>query len=423
MVLIYDFIFLILALIYLPIYIFKNKFHSGFISRLGILTKNLNLGRPIWIHAVSVGEAFSIKGLYGELKRAYPDRKFVVSTVTATGNKIVRGFIEKEDYVTYLPLDFSFIVRKVVSRIDPALFIIAETEIWPNLIRCLFQKKIPIIVVNARISDKSFRGYSNIKFLIKPILNKISLFCCQSNADLQRLSNLGVLSPKLKTTGNMKFDAADFGTLNSSARTTTLKKDLGLSLEDKLFVAGSTHPKEEEVILNAYRDVFKKSPYLKLLIAPRHPDRAKEIEGIVSRFGFRSVFISSLPVKPCACLTEPVFILDSIGRLTDFYSLAEIVFIGGSLIKKGGHNILEPAYFGKPIIFGPYMFNFKDIAELFLKKQAAVVVRDSDELAHSLKGLLNDSDKAIQLGGLAKGLIMAHQGATARNLQEIKPYL
>ena len=206
MFILYDLIFLVFTLIYLPIYLFRGKFHRGFLARLGILPKNLSLDRPVWIHAVSLGEAISTRGLVEELRKAYPHKKFALSTVTATGNKIAREISRTGDFVTYLPLDFSFTVKTVINRINPGLFIIAETEIWPNLIAHLSKKGIPIVTVNARISDSSFKGYSAIKPLIKPILNKISLFCAQADLDADRLKKLGVAADKIKVTGNMKFD-------------------------------------------------------------------------------------------------------------------------------------------------------------------------------------------------------------------------
>ena len=209
MFILYDLISLIFTLIYLPIYIFKGKFHRGFFARLGILPKNLILDRPIWIHAVSLGEAVSMRGLVEELRKIYPTKKFVISTVTPTGNTIARDLASSSDLVTYLPLDFSFTVRGVMNRINPGIFIIAETEIWPNLISCLYKKDIPIVIVNGRISDASFRGYSAIKFLIKPILNKVRLFCMQTESDAHKLKELGDEIEKKKETGKMKFDRLD----------------------------------------------------------------------------------------------------------------------------------------------------------------------------------------------------------------------
>ena len=436
MFIIYDLIFLIVVIIYFPVYLFRRKFHRGFISRLGILPKDLKLGRPIWIHAVSVGEVMAVRGLIGELTKNYPDNKIVISTVTSTGNKIAKGSARECDFVTYLPLDFSFIVRMVVGKIRPALFIIAETEIWPNLISCLYSKNIPIAVVNGRISDSSFRGYLMIKFLLKPILNRISLFCMQTERDAQRLIRLGVSGNKINVTGNMKFDARDY-TDERIADYTDERMELGLKDKEKLLVAGSTHPGEEEIVLGVYKKLLAEFTYLRLLIAPRDPERAKEVEGIVIKYGFlvqrvsrlageRVSGFAGLPVSRLNRHTgtpahrQTVFILDTVGHLVDYYAVSDLVFVGGSLIRKGGHNILEPASLGKPILFGPHMFNFRDIAELFLENQAAQSVRNRDELAQKLRDLLNDSSKALQFSRRAKGLIRENQGATQKNLGLIK---
>jgi len=416
----YNLIFLLFAIMYLPVYILRRKFHRGFLLRLGFLPKDLAQDRPIWVHAVSVGEVMAVRGLIEELRNVYPGKKFVISTVTPTGNKIAHSIAKMGDFVTYLPLDLGFIVRSVIDRINPSIFIIAETEIWPNLISYLYRKNIPIITVNGRISDRSFKGYLIIKLLLKAILEKITLFCVQTERDAKRLIFLGVLEDKIKITGNMKFDIKDY---------TGFKKDhidyrskLKLDSGDRLFVAGSTHPGEEETILEVYKRIQIDFPNLKLLIAPRHPERAKDITQIVSRFGFRAVFISALSSECSTCIAKPVFILDAVGELISFYNIADIVFVGGSLIKKGGHNILEPASLAKPILFGPYMFNFRDIADLFLSNRAAKMVFNQEELKTNIVDLLNNPSEAIELGQRALQLILANQGATKRNVEYIINY-
>jgi len=415
MFILYDLIFLIVTIVYLPIYLFRRKFHHGFLARLGILPKGLSLDRPIWIHAVSVGEVLAIRRLLDELRKIYPDKKFVISTVTATGNKIAQGIAKGSDFLTYLPLDFSFIISAVLDRINPSIFIIAETEIWPNLITHLYRRKIPVITVNGRISDNSFKGYLSIRVFIKPILNKVSLFCVQSSSDQERLKALGVPEAKVSVTGNMKFDNTDY--TDSKKDYTDYKKKLYLELQDKLLVAASTHPQEEEIILGAYKKLLSEFGQIKLLIAPRHPERSNAIAKIVSRFGFQPVFVSSLPTES---IPRGVFILDSLGQLLPFYSIADIVFVGGSLVKKGGHNILEPAFQGKPILFGPYMFNFRDIVDLFLTNKAAILVNNQEELAINIADLLNNPPKAIALGKRAFNLILENQGATKRNAQYLR---
>jgi len=421
MFIIYDLIFFIFTLIYLPFYLLGKKFHQGFTRRLGSLPADLDLDRPIWIHAVSVGEAVAVKGLVNQLRKAYPRKKIVISTVTATGNKIAGGLVNPGDFLTYLPLDFSFIVSRVLKKINPCLFIIAETEIWPNLVSCLYQQKIPVITVNGRISDSSYTGYSAIRLFIRPILKKISRFCVQSETDALRLQNLGVEKQNIQVTGNLKFDI----NLEAAAGIDSLayRQKLWLSQEDKLWVCGSTHPKEEELILRAYAELSIVFPKLKLLIAPRHPERGKEIGNLAADKGFMPIFISNISGACPSCVNKPIFILDVIGELFNYYSVADIVFMGGSLVKKGGHNILEPASLKKPVIFGPYMSNFRDISELFLKNNAALQAHDCAELVVKIKEILGDTLAAREMAQQGYELIIANKGATLKNIQVIQRVL
>jgi len=414
----YDFIFLIFTLIYFPCYLLRGKFNSGFLSRLGFLPEDLNLDRPIWIHAVSVGEANAIKGLLVQLRQAYPAKKLVISTVTATGNKIAQSLVKEGDLVTYLPLDFSFIVKRVLKKINPCMFIIAETEIWPNLITGLDKLQIPVITVNGRISDSSYKGYRLIKFFIRPILRMIKKFCVQSDLDALRLGSLGVDKQKIQVTGNVKFDIILEPDWES--KVFTYRNKLWLGQADKLLVCGSTHPKEEEIIFSAYQELLLVFPGLKLLIAPRHPERSREVSELAVNRGFMPLLISSISGACPTCINNPVFILDTIGELMNYYSAADIVFVGGSLVKRGGHNIIEPASLKKPVIFGPHMFNFRGICELFLANQAASMVRDSQELADKIKELLSSSLLVEGLVERACELIVKNRGATVRNIQIIK---
>ncbi|MEI6632056.1 MAG: 3-deoxy-D-manno-octulosonic acid transferase, partial [bacterium] len=311
------------------------------------------------------------------------------------------------DFVIYLPLDLSFIINNFIKRVNPFLFIVAETEIWPNLLNSLHKRRIPIIAVNARISDNSFKGYYGIKFLIKPILNKVSLFCTQSEHDARRLAHLGVEKSRLRVTGNMKFDL----------KPQELKfkpSGLRLKFEEQLWVCGSAHPGEEEIILAVYKELLEDFSDLRLLLAPRHPERSSEVASLAQSLGFKAIKTSSgeQPGED----SKVVYILDSVGELLSFYSIAHIVFVGGSLVKKGGHNILEPAALGKPIIFGAQMFNFRDIAQLFLKNKAALQVHNQEELKNKVRLLLSDPSAIQQLGQAAKDLIKNNQGATQRNL-------
>ncbi|MDD5045187.1 MAG: 3-deoxy-D-manno-octulosonic acid transferase [Candidatus Omnitrophica bacterium] len=405
---IYDILLLILILLYLPFAIFKGKFRRDFILRLSRLPSGVKFDRPIWLHAVSVGEVVSAQPLLEKLRQAYPGRQIIISTITATGNKVARGLAGGKEFVFYLPLYFSFMMRGLINRIDPAVCIIMETELWPNLITCLHKKGVPIILVNARVSDASYGKYKFAKFFFEPILKKIDIFCAQSQADAARFVSLGALEAKVKITGNMKFDIA-------AKELGEQRSDLFFSARDRLFVAGSTHRGEEEIILSAFKKLSTEFPDLKLLLAPRHPERAADVAGLVASYGFNPVFMS----RNEGLQEKPIFILDSVGRLASLYAQASVVFVGGSLVKKGGHNVIEPAYFKKAIIIGPYMHNFKDITGCFLKMNALVMVRNKDELEVALRSLLKDDARRAGLGESAFQVIRAQQGASARDLEQI----
>jgi len=415
MTILYNLIFLLVAVVYLPAYLLRRKFHRGFSLRLGKIPQGRSFERPIWVHAVSVGEAMAVAGLVEQLRKALPGKKFVISTVTATGNKIAQRIAKEGDFVTYLPLDLSFMVKKTIDRISPELFIIAETEIWPNLITQLHRKNIPIVTVNGRLSDSSFAGYSSVKFLLRPVLNKVSLFCVQSLRDKERFISLGVLVEKIEVTGNMKFD-----NLAPDARDSRARGMLRIKDKERLIVAGSTHPKEEQVLLQTFRALFAGDKSLRFLIAPRHPERSAEVERLSVQYGFRPMAVSAL--KPSED-NRTIFILDTIGQLMNFYAAADIVFVGGSLIRKGGHNILEPALFAKPVLFGNHMFNFRDIKDLFLEAKAGLMVQGYDDLFRDVRGLLDDYPKALEMGQRARQLIINNRGATLRNVELIRPFL
>ncbi len=421
MFILYDIINLVFILFYLPIFILRRKMHAGFSMRLGFLPKKLSLNNPIWIHSVSVGETASIKQLVLELRKNYPNKKFAFSTVTSTGNKIAKTIATKNDFVTYLPLDLSFIVHMVLNKIKPSVFIIAETEFWPNMLYALTLRKIPIIIVNGRISDKSFKGYYKVRFLLKPLLNKVSLFCTQTDLDAQRLLKLGVNPEIVKVTGNMKFDVK-VNHINQNI-VDEYKNKLGILKTHKVFVAGSTHALEEEILLQVYIKLLKCYPELKLIFVPRHPERSEEVKKIIDNYEFKTVKISNLVDKNRQIQDKEIFVLDTVGQLMNYYAIADVVFVGGSLVKTGGHNILEPAGLGKPVIFGPHMFNFKDICELFLENKAGIQVFNQEELMKAVQLLLTDVQKRQDFCVAASKLLEVNQGATLKNLDLIKGLL
>lgn len=415
MVILYDIFFVIFSLLYLPYLFIKGKAHRGLWQRLGFINSRRLKAGPIWIHAVSVGEV-QVASL---LVNALGDKaggKLVVSTVTTTGNNLARSLLKDKAEIIYAPLDISFIINRFLIVFKPRALVLVETELWPNLIYGFFKRKIPIILINGRISPHSFSGYRRVKFLARGILDKINLFCMQTEEDKAKIVALGAPPDKVKVTGNMKFDNADYAPA-AMTQERDYKTKLGFAPESRVWVAGSTHPSEEKALLTAYRKLVKEFSGLKLLIAPRHIERALEVQRLAASFGFGASMMS----QRAATLKEmpDVFILDTIGQLKDVYNIAEVVFMGGSLVKKGGQNILEPAAFAKPIIFGPYMFNFARISALYLSKGAAIEVKNQEGLEIAVRKILSNPNEAEAMGRRAREIIFEHRGATARNVELI----
>lgn len=444
----YDIGFFIFSIFYLPVLIFKGKLHKDFAERFGIYSESKSQALwaardSIWIQAVSVGEVTLCKSLVPELKKAFPLRPIVFSTITRTGNDLAKKLFHNDAAIIYFPLDFSFITRKVIKLIRPKLYIMIETEIWPNVLKELSGEGVPSILINGRISDRSFWKYKLARPFLQKTLERIDLFCMQSDTDAERIKVLGSPAVKVMVTGNMKFDAEAGSAVKPIE---VIKSSLGLSGQDEeFFVAGSTHGGEEEAVVSAYKELLRDFPRLKLLIAPRHVERSGEVENVVRRLGLESVRVSSVngspgrsrliknrerdrQVTPACRQQEPgqaghrpsVYILDTIGHLNDAYALATLVFIGGSLVPHGGQNPLEPAAFEKPVVFGPYMFNFKAIVTALLKNKGALQVADAKELLDKAALLLKDKEAAALLGKNAKKTILENRGATARNLDIIK---
>ncbi len=418
----YDIGFLIFSLFYLPALIFKGKLHGDFHERFGIYSEGKRAkltaaNNVIWIQAVSVGEVALCGGLIPLLKKEFPGRDIVLSTITRRGNELAKKLFSDDAVVIYFPLDFSSVVRKAAGLIRPKLYIMIETEIWPNVLRELSRKRVPAALLNGRISDRSFGQYMLARPFLLKTLGRIRLFCMQSKEDAGRITEMGAPADRVRVTGTMKFDfdaAADDG----AAR--RMRESLGLTEGAELFVAGSTHPGEEEVIVSAYSQLLKEFPKLTLLIAPRHVERAQEVGNTVRRFGFMPARLSSLNHGPWTMDHGPIYILDTIGHLNDAYAIATLVFIGGSLVPHGGQNPIEPASFEKPVIFGPHMSNFRAIAAALLKNGGAVQVKDARELLDKARALLKDRQAGLALGRNARKAIIENRGATGRNLRALK---
>jgi 3-deoxy-D-manno-octulosonic-acid transferase len=392
---IYDLIFIIGLIIYLPFYACRKKItFSALKQKLGFFGKITNHAKPsIWIQVVSVGEVNLIENLIKRLHELF-DYDLVITTTTLSGNKLAKKKYGELAKIFFFPFDISFVINRVIGRVQPKIFIAIETEIWPNLFRCLKNKGVPTIIINARISEKAFKRYKMLRPLIGGILKKCDYIGAQNLNHQNKFIYLGADKNRIAVTGNMKFNSIHIDEL----RLETLRNKYLRFLKNPgslLIVAGSTHPPEESILLSLYGRIKTKTDNVNLLIAPRHIERVPAIEKIIISSGFNPVRMTNLtgydPQK------KNIFILDTIGELLYFYSFADICFVGGSLADYGGHNILEPIFFSKPTIFGPHMHNFRDIEEIILSENAAIRITDEKMLEGSFLALITGKEKREEL--------------------------
>ncbi|MDH4164030.1 MAG: 3-deoxy-D-manno-octulosonic acid transferase [Nitrospirota bacterium] len=414
MYILYNLLLVIATVLLSPVILFKvltvPKYRGGLTQKLGRVRKGvlrvLDGSRPIWVHAVSVGEVMAAHPLVRELKKRYPNRKLILSTVTVTGNHTAKQRVPEADAVFYFPFDYPWVVRKVISRINPSIVLIAETELWPNFFRELKRQGIPSAVVNGRISPRSYKNYLKFRGFFQEVFRNVTLLCMQSENDAVRIKDIGAHADRIIVTGNLKFDQkiSDVKSL-----------PLHIAPNRRVITAGSTHRGEEAILLDIYSRLRNKYPDLLLIIAPRHPERFDEVCGLISNAGFECQRRTRLKGS-----AKDVLLLDTIGELRAFYALCDIAFVGGSLVKVGGHNLLEPAAVKKPVIFSRYMFNFKEISEAIIEAGGGIMVKDKDELYAGLDNLLADKKNAAAMGEKAFSVIAVNSGATTRTLDAIR---
>jgi len=428
MFILYDLVFILLFVVWLPFYgfraLFRKKHQGGLLQRFGVfpreLDEKLSSGVDVWLHAVSVGEVLAARSILEGLRKEFPALKLAISTITRTGNDVANSLAGDNDIVVYLPLDISFIIKKVLKKSGPKIFLMMETELWPNLIRVLSKFRIPVALLNARISPRSFRGYKKVRFIIKGALRRIDFLAMQTQKDAQRAIALGAPPGRVKVTGNTKFDLAGLENVSQQEKR-RLRDSLGLNEEAQLFVCGSTHKGEEEILLAVYRDLIAEYPDLRLLIAPRHLERIESIERLLSGFDLSSIRSSQFSAGKQAA--EHIIILDKMGVLGSLYSIATLVFVGGSLIPRGGQSVIEPAAFAKPVIFGSHMFNFQETVDELLSAKAAIMVQGKNQLLLACREMLSNPEKRVSLGQKAKDVVEKLSGATERNMELIKELL
>jgi len=410
-----------------PVFLLKKeKYAAGFWQRLGFLPEfEPDERRVVWLHCVSVGETNAARPLVEEIQRRFPEHRLIVSTTTKTGQALARNiFKDKAESIFYFPFDFKFSVRRTLRRFAPEVILLVETEIWFNFVREANKSGARIAIVNGRLSEKSFRNYSYIKNFIRRVLSYIDVALMQSNADAKRLMALGAHPGKVKVTGNIKFDQS----FERSALTETFRTRFAVTKDAPLIVAASTHAPEERWILEAFKKIWKDFPgkLPRLLIVPRHPERFREVAEIINETGFEWVRRSESASEKDK--TAEIILLDSIGELRAAYPLAEIVFVGGSLIPHGGQSILEPAVAAKAIVTGFYTMNFSAAVREFLEKGALIQLPETnekrvvDDLAHEFTELLKDSEKRAALAENALEVMQKNRGATAKTIENLKPF-
>jgi 3-deoxy-D-manno-octulosonic-acid transferase len=430
-----------------PVWIWKGlrqgKYLSNLGERLGRSFPGLS-GLPaeragaIWIHAVSVGEVLSGVALAQKLKTAYPNRPLIISTTTQTGQALARERVKAADAVIYFPFDWAFCVRRALDAVKPALVIILETEIWPNFLREADRRKVPVIFVSGRISDKSFARYQEFfgwaGFYLRPFLRDAlghaRAFLMQSGRDAERLRELGAPVDRVFVSGNLKYDQA---LPDATPMSEWLAREIERSGRRPLIVAGSVVSSEEPLALIAFGVVQGEFPNALLVLAPRKPEcfqqaadfihesRRKFLRRSELKVGGNGASAASGPASITPDVT--VLLLDSIGELASLYQLADGAFVGGSLVESGGHNILEPAAFGKIPVFGPSMENFAEMASRFVGAKAAVQVESPEDAGVAWIELLRDPERARGMSETAKRLVDESRGATARAMEEIAKYL
>ena len=400
----------------------RNGSLSGISERFGYYP-DINTGnkKVLWIHAVSVGEVIASIPLVLELKSRYPDYSLIMSTVTEAGRATAINKIPFLNAVVYFPFDLHFSVKNAIDKIKPVVFVMLETEIWPNFLKGLNKRKIPAILINGRISDRSYKRYLSVRFFIKEVIKNISAFGMQSSADTERIITMGAVTERVVRTGNLKFEHEVRDVSSDTVK--KLKGSLNITEDKDIIIAGSTHRGEDEEVIKAYLTISKAIRELPLLIiAPRHLDRLHEIEDILKRYNLS--FIRKTMIKKGEALSKyPVILLDTIGELSTLYSIASVVFVGGSLVPVGGHNILEPALYKKPILFGPYMHNFKEIAEGFKNKKAAIEIPNSDEMAKEIINILSNPDIGKELGERGFSVVVENRGALKKSIKLIGRFL
>jgi 3-deoxy-D-manno-octulosonic-acid transferase len=426
-----DIAFLIALLAVSPVAIYRmlryGRYRAGWGNRFGKIIRKQPDKKCIWIHAVSVGEVNATTTLIKELETKFPDYEIAISTTTDTGFARANALFANRLSVFYFPMDFSLTMKRAFANIRPAMCLLIELEIWPNLVRIAKQSGIPVIIVNGRLSERSLGRYKLIKAVTKKIFGNITLALAQSEEYAERFRQVGVPAERVIVTGSVKYDTAQVADKVDGAD--VLAAQLGLKNE-RLWVAGATGDNEEQIILDVYRRLIEQKQFadLRLAIVPRKPERFDEVANLIEQAGFGLIRYSELKssklrIENEELRTNSVVLGDTMGDLRKFYSLAAVIFVGRSLVPMGGSDMMEAAALGKCTMFGPHAFNFKQAVEDLLKADGSILVKEADGLFNAMTKCLSDADYALRISQNGREIIKKNQGATARTLTQITKIL
>lgn len=422
--LLYNLLALVLVVLAAPVFLYRLIREAGFGERLKqsfgwlppeTVAKVANKN-AIWLHAASVGEIVATSPMVKEIKKDMPDSVVVISVVTASGYDMAKRIIPEADGVIFFPLDLPWLSCHVVKKIAPQAFLLVETELWPNFLKASRKAGIPVMMVNGRIGDKSFGNYRYLGSVLQDMLQTVVKFCMQSSIDAQYIIKLGADPQRVMVTGNTKYDQTY--TDVSEAEQKLLISQYGFAGQRPIIIAGSTHKGEEESLFASFSKIRNHFPQACLVIAPRDIQRADELVSMAAASGHRAVKRSKLEKETAG--GHNTVILDTIGELGRVYSIADVVFVGGSLIPQGGHNILEPAAHGKPIVVGPHMFNFKDIYALLSDRKACITAKDPALLTDKLLAVLENKELSETMSKNARAIIEENRGAAHKNTLQLK---
>jgi 3-deoxy-D-manno-octulosonic-acid transferase len=421
-------VYLLLLSTVAPVLVYRRftagKYRRGWSEKLTGCLSRQHPDRPcLWFHAVSVGEVLQLQKVVEDCESRFSNCEFVITVTTETGFDVARTKYPRHT-IQYFPLDFTWAVNRALSAIRPNLIVLVELELWPNFILAAKRRQIPLVLINGRIGEKSFRGYQRIRSLMARLLGCFEVLACQTATYVDRLKALGASVDRVTVTGNIKFDRVESN--RNNPQTLGLKQAFCLTETDRVFIAGSTQAPEEQYAVDAYKQLLPRFPALRLIIVPRHKERFEEVAQLIRDNQCELLRRSDcqLPTTDRSNATDsghcPVILLDTLGELAACYGLAEIAFVGGSLTNRGGQNMLEPAGFGAAVLFGPNTWNFKDIAESLLTLNAAKVVTGPDQLYSTVAELLEDPATGQQMGQAAAEWVRTQQGATQRTVDLIE---